>query len=95
MLVASQRNFAAPFPSIPDNNLGWELNTGFDWNLLQNWVVSASFGYWQPGKWFNFACIDRSVAGWDQPTPDNMFGTNPDRTIDPVFGLVWTMTCTF
>ena len=33
-VVQSQRNFTAPFPSIPDSSLGWEVNAGFDWNLL-------------------------------------------------------------
>src|SRR5271157_731574 len=95
LVVQSQRNFTAPFPSIPDNNLGWEVDAGIDWNLLETWVLSVYAGYWQPGKWFNFACIDRSVPGWDQPSAANNWGTNPDRTIDPVFGLIWTMTCTF
>ena len=95
LVVQSQRNFTSPFPSIPDNNLGWEMDAGMDWNLLESWVFSVSAGYWQPGNWFKFACIDRSVPGWDQPTPDNFWGVNPDRSIDPVFGMVWTMTCSF
>ena len=95
LVVQSQRNFTNPFPSIPDNDLGWEVNAGFDWNLLETWVLSISAGYWQPGKWFNFACIDRSVPGWDAPDFSNLWGTNPKRRIDPVVGLVWTMTCSF
>lgn len=95
MVVQSQRNFTAPFPSIPDTDLGWEVNAGFDWNLLETWVLSVSTGYWKPGRWFNYACIDRSVVGWDTPDFSNLWGTNPNRKIAPVFGLVWTMTCTF
>lgn len=95
IVVQSQRDFTSPFPSIPDNNLGWEVTGGFDWNLLEKWVMSLSAGYWQPGKWFNYACIDRSVPGWDVPTSANLWGTNPNRSIDPVFGLTWTMTNTF
>lgn len=95
VIVQSQRNFLDPFPSIPDNNLGWEVSSGFDWNVLESWVISFQAGYWQPGKWFNFACIDRSVPGWDVPTSANNWGTNPARTIDPVIGVIWTLTSTF
>lgn len=95
VVVQSNRNFTEPIPSIPDNNLGWEFNTGMDWQLLQNLLTSVYVGYWQPGKWFNFACIDRSVPDWNTPTSANSWGISPDRTINPVFGFNWTMTCTF
>ncbi len=38
-----------------------------------------------PGKWFSYACIDRSVPNWNLAGAAN-FGTRPDRTIDPVIG---------
>ena len=78
---------ADPAPAIPDNHLGWEIDFGFDWQILEGYVISASFGYWQPGRWFNFACVDRSNPGWKSPLPGNSFGVNPDRTIDPIFGM--------
>ena len=73
-------------PSIPDNSLGYEIDWGFNWKLLEGYSVKATFGYWQPGKWFKFACVDRSVPGWKTPTGQNQFGVNPTRSIDPVFG---------
>jgi hypothetical protein len=79
--------FANPAPAIPDNHLGWEIDFGFNWKILEGYVINASFGYWQPGRWFNFACVDRSNAGWKNPLPGNNFGINPDRTIDPIFGM--------
>jgi hypothetical protein len=80
-------NFAAPAPSIPDNDLGWEIMGGVVWKLLEGWAVSARISYWKPGKWFNYACVDRAVANWDIPTAANLWGINPNRTIDPVVGL--------
>jgi hypothetical protein len=77
--------FAAP--AIPDNNLGYEINGGFTWQLLDGYTISAAFGYWQPGKWFKYACIDRAVPLWDAPTPANFFGISPQRGIDPVLGM--------
>lgn len=80
-------SFVSPAPAIPDNHLGWEIDCGFTWQILANYTIESSFGYWQPGKWFNFACVDRSNPGWKNPSSGNSFGINPDRTIDPVFGM--------
>jgi hypothetical protein len=84
-LNLSTINAATPeAPSIPDNNLGWEIDTGIDWQLLDRWTVKMAAGYWQPGRWFNYACIDKTVPNWDVPSAANRFGINPNRTIDPV-----------
>jgi hypothetical protein len=87
--------FAAPSPSIPDNGLGWELDLGLSWNLLENWNLGLTAGYWQPGKWFGYACISRSVVGWDAPGPGNNWGVDPGRSIDPVFALISNLTVSF
>ncbi|MDQ7785198.1 MAG: hypothetical protein RDU20_20095, partial [Desulfomonilaceae bacterium] len=75
-----------PAPSISDRDLGWEMQVGFHWGLLEQLTVRALMAYWQPGKWFNFACVDRGVPNWDVPGPGNNWGTNPGRTIDGVVG---------
>ena len=74
-------------PNILESDLGWEFSTGFIWKLVENWHVFARGSYWQPGKWFNYACVDKSVPNWDKPSSSNNFGINPDRSIDPVFGI--------
>ncbi|MEW6530293.1 MAG: hypothetical protein AB1473_05610 [Thermodesulfobacteriota bacterium] len=76
-------------PSIPDSNLGWEVDAGIDWRLLEGFRFEALIGYWQPGKWFSYACKDIGVTAWDVPGSldgDNNWGTRPDRVIDPVIG---------
>jgi hypothetical protein len=88
--TVSYRNrgsFTDPIPSIPDNDMGWEVGLGGQWRLLENWRVFVQTGYWIPGKWFSYACIDRSVPDWDKPAAWNHYGVRPDRTIDPVFGM--------
>ena len=81
-------SFTQPSPAIPQDDLGWEFTTGVVWNLVQDkFTVEARAAYWQPGKWFNYACIDRSVQNWDIPAAANNWGINPNRTIDPVTGL--------
>jgi hypothetical protein len=83
---SNRGSFNSPVPSVPDNDLGWEFNVGITWKLLENWRVYARGAYWRPGKWFNYACIDKSVPNWDQTTSNN-FGTNPNRTIAPIMGF--------
>lgn len=82
-------------PTIPDNALGWEVTAGVNWKLLDKLQLAILGSFWQPGKWFNYACIDRSVRSWDVPTAANWWGTNPDRAIDPVVGAQVTLTSEF
>jgi hypothetical protein len=72
-------------PNIPEKALGYEIDTGFEWKLLEGWSANVVLGYWQPGPWFSYACIDRSVPNWNLPGASN-FGTRPYKTIDPVIG---------
>jgi len=89
-------------PNIPDNNLGWEVTTGVDWKLLEGLTMNIRGAYWQPGEWFKFACLDRGVVTTTaalasthlalQPTGTvpgigNTFGTNPAKTIDPIWAF--------
>jgi len=79
-------NEAAGSPNIPDRGLGWELDVGFDWNLLEGFNVGLLAAYWDPGKWFRYACIDRSVPNWNLPGHGNFWGTQPGRSIDSILG---------
>lgn len=82
-------------PNIPDTALGYEINGSLEWKLLEGWTAGILVGYWQPGKWFNYACVDRSVPGWETGNAGNYFGTRPDRTIDPVIGGEFSMVFEF
>jgi hypothetical protein len=82
-------------PTIPDNALGWEVTAGLDWKLLEGLQLTGLCAYWQPGKWFNYACIDKGVAHWDIPTAANRWGTNPARSIDPIVGAQIILTGDF
>jgi opacity protein-like surface antigen len=95
-LNLSTINAATPdAPSIPDNSLGWEIDAGIEWQLLDKWTVRLAAGYWQPGRWFNYACVDKTVPNWDIPTPANQFGVNPNRVIDPVVAIRIFLTVEF
>jgi len=84
---AHRGTFSDPTPSVPNSDLGWELNLGIAWRLLENWELYLRAAYWQPGKWFNYACIDKSVSNWDNPSSLNNWGINPNRVIEPVKGI--------
>lgn len=74
--------------NVPDNNLGWEIDAGVYWKLLENTLLSVKAGYWKPGNWFKFAYQDYSqnVMTTD-PISDAAIYLNGNRSIDPIFGL--------
>ncbi len=80
-------DFSDRAPAIPNGDLGYEAGLGFNWKWLEGHTLSGTFGIWQPGKWFHFACADNSVSNRGNPTAANNFGVNPSRTINPVFGM--------
>jgi hypothetical protein len=90
-------------PNIPDNNLGWEVDAGFDWKLLEGLLVNATFAYWQPGKWFDFACRDKAIPNWDTAVGQAVGAANspvlsgiwPDRHIDSIWGTEIKVTAEF
>jgi hypothetical protein len=82
-------------PAIPDTSLGYEIDLGLAWKLLENWKVEAMVCRWQPGKWFSYACVDKSVSAWRTPTSSNNFGTNPGRGIDAIMGVRVDVTSSF
>jgi hypothetical protein len=87
--------FTENVPAIPDRDLGWEVCAGVHWQLLNQFSVDLNFSYWRPGMWFGYACIDKSVPGWNNPSATNNWGINPDRTIDPIMGIELVMLSSF
>jgi hypothetical protein len=93
-------------PSIPDDALGWEVGTGVDWKLLEGFQFSLMAGYWQPGNWFKFACVDKAVATTvtggviDPRFPGGTALTTgwsvaPTKGIDPIYMLQGTLLVDF
>jgi hypothetical protein len=76
-----------PAPNILERDLGYEIGGGIDWKLIEGFTLTARVAYWRPGGWFKYACVDRRQPNWDSaPTASNMWGINPNREIDPIFG---------
>jgi hypothetical protein len=82
-----QGRFNIPAPAIPESNLGWEIDFGVDWELLDGLLLTAKGAYWQPGDWFKYACRSKTNPNWDTGGSGNNWGIDPNRTIDPVMGM--------
>ena len=74
-------------PNILERDLGYEIGGGIDWKLIEGYTLTARAAYWKPGDWFKYACVDRRQPGWNVPNRDNRWGINPNREIDPIFGV--------
>jgi hypothetical protein len=86
MTFAPTQNRWYRIPNVPDNDLGWEVNAGFDWKLLEGMTWKFMAGYWQPGKWFNWAYQDMSVSRSD--ASGGLLGrVKPERTINPIMAI--------
>ncbi|MBM4327905.1 MAG: hypothetical protein FJ118_12165 [Deltaproteobacteria bacterium] len=85
-----------PAPNILERDLGYEIGGGIDWKLIEGYTLTARVAYWKPGGWFKYACVDRRQPNWDSaPTASNMWGINPNREIDPIFGMRVTLQVDF
>jgi len=82
-------------PNILERDLGYEIGGGFDWKLIEGYVLRAQIAYWRPGAWFKYACVDRTQPSWDVPNAGNNWGINPNREIDPIFGTRVTLELSF
>jgi hypothetical protein len=91
--VNTRNNRAVQIPNIPDSALGWEVTGGFDWNLLEGFSAGLRAAYWQPGKWFNYACVDKSLSA--AALTAYPWGVNPNRTIDPIVSATVTVSAEF
>ncbi len=74
-------------PNILERDLGYEFGGGIDWKLIEGYILTARVAYWKPGDWFKYACVDRKQSTWVTPNATNRWGINPNREIDPIFGV--------
>lgn len=49
------RSFGTGHDYVSDGFIGWEMNVGTHWKLLENVTLKARYSYWQPGGWFTEA----------------------------------------
>ena len=92
--------------AVPDNFrfVGWEIDTGVNWKLLENLTWNTTLCLWQPGNWWGAAYPNTSAiyrAGVvPNANPNNAAGetlatVNTGRTIDPLFAVETTLVVDF
>ena len=67
-------------PSRPFRTTIWAGNLALARNgsFCKAGKLSITGAYWQPGKWFKYACIDRSVEDWSDGGAGVSWGINPN-----------------
>jgi len=55
-----------PYPD--DGFIGWEVNLGIGWKLLEGLTFNAKYSYWKPGEWFDQAYRNVGMVG-GAPSP--------------------------
>ncbi len=57
------RAWGAGADYVSDGFIGWEINLGCDWKLLEGMTLRTRYSYWQPGDWFAEAYQAVAVVG--------------------------------
>jgi hypothetical protein len=87
---------------VPDSarDIGWEVNAGLNWKLLENFTWSTTFAYWQPGTWWSYAYPNTAhiyvLAAGGTPVANKVnaiYGAG--RAIDPLMAVETTMRFNF
>jgi hypothetical protein len=50
-------------PYVDDGHIGWEINLGLEWRLLEDQTLRMRYSRWQPGQWFTWAYQAVSLRG--------------------------------
>ena len=105
ILTAQGGGFAGH--AVPNNFrfVGWEIDTGVNWKLLENLTWNTTLCFWQPGNWWAAAYPNTSAIYRSGIVPNaNPTGTaagealatvNTGRTIDPLFAAETTLLISF
>lgn len=108
--VASQKGLAgfdAPVSglrAVPDNAsfVGWEIDFGINWKIIENVTWNSVFALWQPGSWWSYAYpntseIYRRNGGTVPQAPKDQPGavTGLGRSIDPLIAFQSDITVEF
>jgi hypothetical protein len=91
---------------VPESakDIGWEVDWGFDWKLIENLEWNLTCALWYPGSFWGYAYPntgalynDPTVGGFLElnisPTSSDILvaRSNPDRKIDPIFSMQTTL----
>ncbi len=84
--------------------IGWEIDTGVNWKLLENLTWNTMLCLWQPGNWWGAAYPNTSAiyrtgtvpnANPNSAVGENRAITDFDRRIDPLVAVETTLVVNF
>jgi hypothetical protein len=91
----SSLNDNLPNP-VPDHarEIGWEVDFGLDWQILENLTWRTTFAYWKPGNWWSYAYPNtanlfrvNNGAAPNANSRNNYINTDPNAENAATFGL--------
>jgi hypothetical protein len=76
------RSFGTANDYVSNGFIGWEMNFGTDWQLLENFTFKTRYSYWQPGDWFKEAYQAVVVtAGGEALTTGVLYSRDPIHAV--------------
>lgn len=80
-------------PFAGNGFLGWEMNFGLDWKLLEGMTTFVRYAYWQPGDWFTRAYQYGSRADGSVGSLTNTVSMHSGRSA--IQALYWSVVVNF
>lgn len=104
ILTAQTGGFAGH--AVPDHAraIGWEVDFGANWKILEHLTWNTIVAFWQPGAWWSYAYPDTAslyrVGIIPNNNPNNAVGEmnatgRAGRSIDPLFAVETTLLISF
>ena len=69
------------YPAGVDDDLGWEIDAGFTWSIMEGLSLNSEFGVFFPGDAFNYRILNTNTGVWEE------------EEWDPIYR--WTNTLTY
>ncbi len=78
-------------PYADNDEIGWEINVGLHWQLLEGYFLKLHYAFWQPGHWFDWAYQAITLRGREpRVTRDGVLTTR-----DPIQSFEWSLVSEF
>jgi hypothetical protein len=88
--------------AVPDSarEIGWEVDLGINWKILEGLTWNTTFSYWKPGNWWayafpNTAAIYRAGVAPNANTSEALAIRDLGRDIDALFAVETTLQINF
>jgi hypothetical protein len=88
--------------AVPDHarEIGWEIDGGVAWKLLENLTWNTTLAWWKPGSWWSYAYPDssaiyRATGGAALTTNYPIAISRAGRNVDPLLAVETTLLISF